>query len=280
MIKQINRARLKANARAKVQDKTNGIMQVTVRYLLATSWVSAILRSTVTSPTTRISNAFYETGSKLAEEALSSGVTNPDLSPAYMAAWQVIQDIIASPAQQTLLFGFLVLTLYMEVARFGYRSYCLRTHQGEELGWQSIFDVLWMAGRILMLYVVTMALVFSGLFFLVLPGLYIYYGLRFAPYVMMEHEDWGVFRCMMESWQMSFGYKMRLLVLDLSFIFWEMGVAAVSELGFRMGGGLPDVFATVFSLALTTSVLAIYLPYKELTLIGYYEIIKAGKKST
>lgn len=276
----INRAKVKAEARAKVFDKSTGLIPLTAAYLLFGSWISGILQMFVESPTTTVSSAFYEVASDIADKAIAAGIASPDLSPAYAAAIRVARELLALPGKQAVLFGFLLLALFEQVVGFGYRASCLRIHKGEAQSWKNLFDLFWLAGSIILMNVVVYFLSGLGLIIAVIPGLFFYYALRFAPYILMEHPEWGALRSMAESWSLTRGHKMRLFVLDLSFIVWDVGVSLNSEVGRGIGAVIHPSLAGVGSLAFYTLVCCFYLPYKEMTLIKFYQIIGREKSQS
>lgn len=275
----INRRAVKADAKAKVLNESYGLLPLTGMYLLLTSWISTLVHYFVDSPMNSVLDAFGEQWQSIAEDAIAKGTASPDLTPAYAAAARAIRELLTVPTQQALLFGFLLLFLYGQVVGFGYRSVCLRVYRGEKLGWKSLFDSFWMAGAILSLLVATYALTLTGAFFMILPGLLFFYGLRAAPYILMEHPDWTVFHCMKESIRLTRGCKRQLILLDISFILWELACSLISNFAYDAGNILHPFAGLLLSLLLTSVVMAFYLPYKELSLIGYYQVMTEQPKT-
>lgn len=73
---------------------------------------------------------------------------------------------------------------------------------------------------------------FLGLGCFLLPGIYIRYTYALTPYLMAEHPELGVRRAMLASKRAMAGNRMRMLLLDLSFLGWLL-LSALS-----MGTGL------------------------------------------
>lgn len=61
---------------------------------------------------------------------------------------------------------------------------------------------------------------FLGLSLLVVPGVYLYYVYALAPWIMADNPDIGARKALQLSKRAMDGYKMRMLMLDLSFIGW------------------------------------------------------------
>ena len=61
---------------------------------------------------------------------------------------------------------------------------------------------------------------FLGLSLLVVPGVYLYYVYALAPCIMADNPDIGARKALQLSKRAMDGYKMRMLMLDLSFIGW------------------------------------------------------------
>ena len=138
----------------------------------------------------------------------------------------------------------LVLTMFVSVIKFGFKSYCLRISRGEkEVGidelvsgfqcfWKvmglniltGLFTALWLLlfiiPSIIAIYRYLMAPLWLLLF--IIPGIIALYRYRMAPLLMMDQPDWSITKCIKESGRMMKGHKMDLFILDLSFIGWML----------------------------------------------------------
>lgn len=274
----INRAQVKDDAKAMVLDRSTNLIPITVMLIALTDLFSTLFNFFVDNPIDSITKTFMSMSNEISTHALNAGMQSaPDLSPAYAATGRAAQELFSQPMKRAALFLFLVLSLYQLVVIVGFQGVCLRTLRGERLGWQNLFDVLWMSGRIVLLTLLTFLLTYAGAFFLIIPGLMAYYGLRLAPFVMIDHPEWSALRCMGESWRLSAGIKMQLLWLDVSFILWDVASFFASNTGFNLGSLIHPLAATLLSLAAYALVSCIYLPYKNVSLAKYYEITCAAK---
>lgn len=270
----IDRTHLKSDAKFTVLDRSYGLLFTTAVYILLTEGLSDVLHFFLPNPIGEVLNSFSAVMQNIADKAASGLVTDPDLTPAYAAAARTIQELLTQPVKQAILFLFLLLFLYQLVMSFGYNALCLRSAREERLEWTALFDVLGDSSRILLLALLTNALTFLGFFFFVLPGLMAFYGLRFAPFLLAEHSDWSVFRCIAESWRMTSGHKFNLFMLDLSFIGWELLCFTLSNVGYEIGATLHPLAAIVLSLVSFLALAVFYLPYKTLTIVGYMDAVK------
>lgn len=273
----IDRVEVKSIAKLKALDESLGLAKIAVAYVLLTNGISNVLHYFVTSPISGVMNTFLKLTNQITKEALDAGTAAADLSPAYAAAGRMLREIANEPRQQVIVFGFLVLYLYQLVMSFGLQASCLRVNRGEELTWESLFDHLWMAGRIIFLSLMTALLTYAGVFFFVIPGLMAYFGFRFAPLLMVDHPEWSALRCMSESWKLTAGYKMQLLSLELSFIVWNIICYLALDMGYDIGYLFHPLIAEVMSVLVYMIPAAMYLPYKNLALSEYYESISKEK---
>jgi uncharacterized membrane protein len=133
-----------------------------------------------------------------------------------------------------------------------------------------------MSGKILLMYLLTTAVSALGMTLFILPGLYFYYSVLFAPYVLLDQPDLSVFKAMKLSFQMSRGYKRQLLAMDISFIGWMLLGTLASEFGYSVGMMVTsnDVVGTVLSSLLYVAIMVYVLPYRELSFVNFYEKVR------
>lgn len=136
----------------------------------------------------------------------------------------------------------------------GFSIYCLAVRRGREMPATTLFDGFSMAGKIILLYIVTSIFIFLWCLLFIIPGIIAAYRYRFALYNILENPDLGILEAINISREQTAGYKWQLFVLDLSFLGWL----------------ILDVFTLGF--------LGIWLvPYMTLTDIAFYDTIRAQK---
>ena len=117
----------------------------------------------------------------------------------------------------------LVLTMFVSVIQFGFKSYCLCLSRGEkEVGIDELvsgFQCFW---KVLGLNILTGLVTALWTLLLIIPGIIAIYRYRMAPLLMMDHPDWSITKCIEESGRMMKGRKMDLFILDLSFFGWTL----------------------------------------------------------
>ena len=113
---------------------------------------------------------------------------------------------------------------------FGAAAFCLRMIKGKNPAAGDVLDGFGRILKIIGLYICIGILVGLQLLLLVIPGIVAFYRYRFAPFILEEHPEYGVFRCMSESRHMTYGYKMQIFVCDLSFLPYFIIAAAVCVL--------------------------------------------------
>lgn len=162
-----------------------------------------------------------------------------------MQQMDAVLDNLSIPLQ----LASLALGIFVAVLTFGFMRYCLRLSRGEkEVGMSELvsgFDNFWKViglnictSILIVLWGLCSFAVVFGINFLVLGGigdilytlgcgivavffaLAISYRYRMAQYLLMDHPDWGIGKCISESKRMMKGHKMELFLLDLSFFGW------------------------------------------------------------
>lgn len=148
----------------------------------------------------------------------------------------------------------IMVSLLSTVLRAGFVLYCLGVRRGKEMPLTTLFDGFSIAGKVILLEIVTSIFVFLWALLLVIPGIIAMYRYRFALYNLLENPDMGILEAINLSKAQTYGYKWQLFVLDLSFLGW--------------------IFLSFFTFGL----LYIWLgPYMRLTDIAFYDTIRAQK---
>ncbi|MCD8147013.1 MAG: DUF975 family protein [Clostridiales bacterium] len=272
-----DRVLIKSRAKKQVLDQSFGILMVSIAYLLLTEWLSTVVNLIWTSPLTAISDRFSESMDTLLGQVAAQGsVSDASMTVALSSAMTYARQLLAQPQQEVLLFLFLLLYLYTVVMGYGFSFYAMRTARGERLGAGSLFDPLWMAGKIILLSLLLTVLVGLGVGLFIIPGILIYYGTLLVPYVLLDHPEISIFKALSAGWRMSRGHRIQLFTLEFSFIGWDILGLLVSNVGYNLGRIFTsgDTLGTILSLICYTAVYAFVLPYREIALVHFYDTIR------
>lgn len=168
----------------------------------------------------------------------------------YNTGMQYVVTIPEGPAW----FVTILVSLISTVLSAGFACYCLGIRRGKEMPLSTLFDGFNLAGKIILLEIVTSIFIFLWALLFVIPGIIASYRYRFALYNLLENPDLGIMEAIELSKQQTNGYKWQLFVMDLSFLGWQ------------------------FLSVCTAGLLLIWLmPYMTLTNIAFYDIICAQK---
>ena len=152
------------------------------------------------------------------------------------------------------LFVTILISLVCYVLNAGLVIYHLGVRRGEKMEYASLFDGFSFVGKVILLNVVIFIFVFAWSLLLWIPGIIASYRYRFALYNLCENPEMGVMEAINMSKAQTYGHKMDLFVLDLSFLGWN-----------------------ILSL-FTLGILNIWLsPYVNQTDLGYFQQIKQMK---
>lgn len=271
----LDRRAIKRTARDLIREPGAGVLAVSLVYLLLTDVLSTVLNLVLTNPLSLIQDQWVKSVSSLLEGAAGANMEELDLKPAYSATISYARQMLFTPKQEILLFVFLLLFLYTLVMSFGYSDWALRRVRGEQPGWSCLFDRLELAGKFILLELLSFLLVGAGIGFFLLPGLYFLYSLRMARYILLDNPTMSVFQAMRLSRQMSRGCKRQLFALDLSFLGWIVLSNAALMGAFNAGAGIHPVVGMLMG-ELSYVVFQLYIaPYRELSLAGFYEAMRA-----
>lgn len=148
------------------------------------------------------------------------------------------------------IFTYIFILLINIVLGAGFTVYCLGVNNGEQMPVTSLFDGFSIVGRIILLNIVMYIFIWLWMLLFIIPGFVAVYRYRFALYNLLENPEIGVMEAIRMSKMQTYGFKMSLFVLDLSFLGWT----------------ILDVFTLGF--------LGIWLlPYMQLTDINFYRAI-------
>ncbi len=110
----------------------------------------------------------------------------------------------------------------------GYSCYCLMRSRLVPVGFRAIFPRSVFMVKIIVIEIVGTAVTAVASLFFVFPGIILGYAYRMAIYVMVDNPELSAIGCLRRSRQLMRGHKMRLFVLDLSFIGWLVLSSVVS----------------------------------------------------
>lgn len=133
------------------------------------------------------------------------------------------EEIYALLAQYTSMGGTILsvaLTLCEAVIGVGFAWYCFRVARGEAPEAKSIFDGFGSFLKIIWLHIVMWFLIAVQFILFIVPGVIAIIRYSQAVYIMYEHPEYGVLRCLKESGRIMRGYKRKYFMLMLSFLGW------------------------------------------------------------
>lgn len=271
-----DRIQIKRRAKDRVLDQSVGVLFVSFLYLVLTDWISTLANLIITNPIDSIQSQFAHSLNNIVGQAAASGGTESlNLSPVYSATISFARELLSRPSQQFILFFFLLFYFYSVVMSYGYSGYAMRVARGERPRGSALFDQLWLAGKIIVMSLLISIIVGLWSLLFLLPGVYFFYSYLLAPYVLLDHPEMSVFRAMKTSAQIARGHKRQLLVLDLSFLGWILLGFVVMNIGYDIGAVFnSEAVGSILSTLLQTAVYVFVMPYRELSLVNFYEAIR------
>lgn len=152
---------------------------------------------------------------------------------------EMLSFLLAGPLQLGLCFFFLNLV------------------RGEETRFELLFEGFKPLLTVLLSYAIIAALTIVGLILLIVPGIIVALGFSMTYYVIADDPEITFQVALEQSWKLTDGYKMELLVLNLRFIPWYI----------------------IGLLCLIVGVFAV-IPWHNTTLALYYEHLKEQQLSS
>lgn len=149
-----------------------------------------------------------------------------------------------------------LITMLLEMGRV---EYCARVRRGEQAEYSDLFWGFSYVFRVLSVVFLQAVVIAAGLSFFLLPGIILSYHYRFSLFVLNEDPTLSPLEVLHRSRRETFGFKMALFSLDLSFIGWTILSAlplALWEMS-AMTAGLPAVADLIVSSLLTFPVLLV-----------------------
>lgn len=152
---------------------------------------------------------------------------------------EMLSFLLAGPLQLGLCFFFLNLV------------------RGEETRFELLFEGFKPLLTVLLSYAIIAALTIVGLILLIVPGIIVALGFSMTYYIIADDPEITFQVALEQSWKLTNGYKMELLVLNLRFIPWYLL-------------GLLCLIVGVFAV----------IPWHNTTLALYYEHLKEQQLSS
>ena len=141
-----------------------------------------------------------------------------------MAAGDAANAVVFTPENITLKTTLILLALELlaVVLHVGYQSFCLHAARLEKASFYDLMDGFIVFFKAIIVWVVTGVMVYFGTLLLIVPGLMLAYTYTMAPRLLLDHPDWGAFRCLRESRLLMHGHKWDYFLLRLSMIGWTI----------------------------------------------------------
>ncbi len=281
----IDRKPLKERAKELIRTAQPPAWQVTLIFLLATTWVSTVVD--LFNPVTRAIQEWYQT--------VYPAAVSGDLGVVYSAQAAFGRLLTSSTGYVSMLLS-VIISLYITVVDYGYNSYSLGVVRLQNPDQSELFSRFYMAGKIILAEI--LQVVFATLWALpaaliggILAGitdsivlftligtiagtvlcLMAIYRYRMIVYALLDDPEISVLEAFRRSEALMKGRKWELFVLDLSFLGWIILAGAVSNL---VGGILPGVVGTLAGTAVATACYCFLQPYQSFTYAQWYEAIR------
>lgn len=195
----IDRRELKAQARARMRSTRPSPLMVGAAYFIIT-WVISLVAARLQGTTFRFDWELFESTG----DAMNALTLYPERITGVYQLLVIAIDVIT-----------MVLTVGMTL-------YTLRVSRGEKAGVGDLFDGFGLFFKIIGLNILLALYVFLWSLLLFIPGIIAAYRYSMAIYLLLDHPDWKVTRCLRESKRLMRGHKWELFVLELSFIGWAL----------------------------------------------------------
>jgi uncharacterized membrane protein len=145
-------------------------------------------------------------------------------------------------ALATIIYGFLsgalsyiipifgsIISFFLLPLGWGFAIIFLKVKRGEDLSIGTLFDGFKEYARIFLTMLLRNVYIFLWTLLLVIPGIIKGYSYVITDYILKDRPDLSYDAAITESMRMMNGYKMKLFLLDLSFIGW--GILCILTLG-------------------------------------------------
>lgn len=262
------RNRLKQRARALCQADNRAMLFITLCFLLISDWLTVLLRLVKENPLILITNDLSDHLLSMIEN--TTDLTSLDPTPAYLSALATGREIFTQTGTRQLVFAYVLLFFCTIIFHYGYYHCCLKRVRGTKVQVQELVSCYEIPIKVLVLELLVTLCVSIGFTFFFFPGIYLYYRYSMACFCLVDHPGESVFHAMHRSAQLTRGRKMELFQCDLSFIGWILLSMLAGELCGNLGALISSTVANIAYLLGVTLVNCYVMPYRQMTLAGYY----------
>ena len=140
-------------------------------------------------------------------------------------SYAAVDEMILSMLQQASPFFFflpILVSLATLVLNSGYYIYCMGIRRGMVMPYSTLMDGLGVAGKLIWCWVQMTVRLFLWTSLFIIPGIIAAYRYRFAYYNILTDGSLSAGDAIRLSCQQTYGVKMELFILDLSFIGWNL----------------------------------------------------------
>ena len=164
-------------------------------------------------------------------EALSAKLTGIELTDTQYEKWMDMYTTGQFEAALTYIQKFMpstgafgidsLIRLLKMIIDGGFLIFILNhTRKSKEACYGNILDGFEIPFKLIFLNILKALVIGIGLVFLVVPGVIAAYGYRQSTFLLLDHKDWGIMKCLKESRRIMKGYKWKAFTLDLSLLGW------------------------------------------------------------
>ena len=140
-------------------------------------------------------------------------------------SYAAVEEIFLSLLQRASPFFFflpILVSLATLVLNSGYYIYCMGIRRGAVMPYSTLLDGLGVAGKLIWCWVQMTVRLFLWTSLFIIPGIIAAYRYRFAYYNILTDSSLSAGDAIRLSCQQTYGVKMELFILDLSFIGWNL----------------------------------------------------------
>lgn len=162
---------------------------------------------------------------------------------------------------------YLVITIFVSLWSCHYQNYALRLSRGEETSFRDFTAPFRILGSVFLLYFLSSLFIGLWSMLFVIPGLVAAYRYRLAFFALFDDETISANEALNRSKFLTYGHKMELLKLDLSFFWYYLLLALPEMISLWVMWGIiviPETLVVPVYLAqmlFTLVVQALFLPY-------------------
>lgn len=188
--------------------KINSEIRATALGELHDNWMSPVLATLILVAISGIANGLSNT----------TGIQTLHLSPFFYARTSI---------------GFLISLLVVLPLSFGYSIAFLQfIRGGKDNVIDNMFNECKNYGRAFGISLLTAVFTFLWTLLFIIPGIIKHYSYGMTFYISKDHPELSADECIEESMKMMYGHKMKLFLLDLSFIGWAFLCLLTLGIGF------------------------------------------------